>query len=389
MIPPTEQLVRDYLNRVSLAARGSLNADDRRAVLARAHYLIEQQCGPPGSADPAGVERALAALGAPELLVDKEFARLTAERRNGPAVTDRSGPRQSLPPRRAASVRAGDAGLQLPGELGADTRPITARWRPGEPLRTRQDRSRRLGTGPRRAHDDTAGPRHPGLVPRQSEPAGLPQPETGEPGLRALNGAAAAGARAPASAPDEPLPSVGEPAESVPGDQVHGSRAVLAWRLRARGLGAAAGVLARRAADLGRRQPLEGAAVVLLAMGGLLYPFAAARLLGVVLWLLGILLAALSRLWDARDKWVGVGGPVVLVIFGTAVLIAIGARHVSAGAYVHEAQSDAADLMLAGAVLGAGYLAWRVHRGRRAPAVPPWLRSGRGSGHDHAAAGRR
>jgi hypothetical protein len=112
--------------------------------------------------------------------------------------------------------------------------------------------------------------------------------------------------------------------------------------------------------------------VVLLAVGGLATPFPAVWLPGVVLWLLGVMLALLSKLWDIRDKWIGLAGPPALVIAGTVALLAAGGRHLSGGAYVHEAMSDASYLIRVGAVLGAGYLAWRMHRGRRAPAVPPW-----------------
>ena len=53
----------------------------------------------------------------------------------------------------------------------------------------------------------------------------------------------------------------------------------------------------------------------------------------------------------------------------------MGLRHLTAGAYFHEAVTIGGYLIRAGAVLGAAYLAWRVRRGQRAPAAPPWRQS--------------
>jgi hypothetical protein len=116
---------------------------------------------------------------------------------------------------------------------------------------------------------------------------------------------------------------------------------------------------------MARRQPLEATAIVLLGLGGLIFP---------PIWILGCGLAMLSRIWDFRDRWVGLAGPVILVIVGTAVVVALGGQRTSIGSYAREAWMWANYLSRAGAVLGAAYLAWRVRHGRRAPAVPPWNR---------------
>jgi len=129
---------------------------------------------------------------------------------------------------------------------------------------------------------------------------------------------------------------------------------------------AAAGPAAvvRRAAVLARRHPLECAAVIVLGLGGLIYPPA---------WLAGAALALLSRLWDIKDKMTGLAVPAVLAIVGGAGL-AMGSSHTSGGAYLHEAVTIGGYLIRAASVLGAAYLAWRVHRGQRQPATPPWRR---------------
>jgi hypothetical protein len=103
--------------------------------------------------------------------------------------------------------------------------------------------------------------------------------------------------------------------------------------------------------------------VILLGLGGLIFP---------PVWLLGALAALPSRLWDIRDKLTGLATPAVVTIVGGAGL-AMGS-HTSGTAYFHEALTIGGYLIRAGAVLGAGYLAWRVQRGQRQPAEPPWRR---------------
>ena len=93
MSPTAEQLIRDFLNRVSVAARTKLSSDDRRAFLARMRFSIEQHCGPPGTADPVVVAKVLARLGDPEKLVDAEVARLKAAGQKGVPAEDGGAPR--------------------------------------------------------------------------------------------------------------------------------------------------------------------------------------------------------------------------------------------------------------------------------------------------------
>ncbi|MGH3272801.1 MAG: hypothetical protein ACRDNZ_00550 [Streptosporangiaceae bacterium] len=76
---PAEQLMRDYLNRVSVAARARLSPDDRRAFLARVGELIEQNTRGTGPVAPTGVARFLNGLGDPATLVAREHDRLAAQ----------------------------------------------------------------------------------------------------------------------------------------------------------------------------------------------------------------------------------------------------------------------------------------------------------------------
>ena len=127
---------------------------------------------------------------------------------------------------------------------------------------------------------------------------------------------------------------------------------------------ASVSVFIQRAPGLARQHPLECAAVILLGLGGLIFP---------PIWLLGALVALPSRLWDIKDKLTGLALPAVVAIVGGAGL-AMGSSHTTGGAYFHEALNIGGYLIRAGAVLGACYLAWRVQRGQRQPVEPPWRR---------------
>jgi len=134
-----------------------------------------------------------------------------------------------------------------------------------------------------------------------------------------------------------------------------------------------AAALARGAARLWQRHPLEATVVLALAVGGLILP-SSAWPAGLALWLLGAAAGLLSRLWSSRDKWIGLLGPVLLLIVGTGIVLTAGGRHRQPADYGHEALAGASILIRLGLVLGAGYLAWRTQRGSPPPPVPPWNR---------------
>jgi hypothetical protein len=147
-------------------------------------------------------------------------------------------------------------------------------------------------------------------------------------------------------------------------------REPLTVRTAAAALGHRAAQLAVSAARLARRYPLETAAVTLLALGGFILPFP--------YWLFGGLLGGVltiwSSMWLARDKWIAVVGPLVIVIVGTILAAVITGGHGGAvTTYPHAFLHDAGGLLRLGNVLCAAYL---VVQARRAPQrrLPPWQR---------------
>jgi hypothetical protein len=116
---------------------------------------------------------------------------------------------------------------------------------------------------------------------------------------------------------------------------------------------------------LSRRHPLETAALVLLGLGGVVFP---------PVWLVGAGVAMASKAWDYRDKWAGIAGPVVLLIIGTSLGVALGSSHHQLGGYLHEVWVYLNVLSRLCAVAGTWYLYWRLTHARPAPDVPPWNR---------------
>jgi hypothetical protein len=98
-------------------------------------------------------------------------------------------------------------------------------------------------------------------------------------------------------------------------------------------------------------------------------------------WAAGSLLALLpSRVFDARDKWIALLGPLVLTA-ACSVLIAVLDR-VSGNfvvVYFNAFGAGAGYLLRLSCLLCAGFLAWRVYQGPRAK-VPPWKRAGAAPG---------
>jgi len=80
MSPPAEQLIRDYLNRLSVAARGQLSPEDRRALVGRTRDFIERKTGLAGPPTAVEVARLLSGLGDPSGLVSQEAGRLAVLR---------------------------------------------------------------------------------------------------------------------------------------------------------------------------------------------------------------------------------------------------------------------------------------------------------------------
>jgi hypothetical protein len=132
--------------------------------------------------------------------------------------------------------------------------------------------------------------------------------------------------------------------------------------------GGAAGRTAQVVVRWVRRHPLEAVAVVLLGLGGLIYP---------PVWLMGALVAVFSKAWSISDKWIGLALPVFLVIVGIVVEVSLAGNQKDWTTYVRDAWVFAGHLSRILALLGAIYLAWRVERGPRSPGVPPWQKARR------------
>ncbi len=101
----------------------------------------------------------------------------------------------------------------------------------------------------------------------------------------------------------------------------------------------------------------------MLGLGGAIYP---------PVWLLGAVLALASGLWDYRDKWVGLGAPLLLTVIATAAGAAAAGSQGTVGQHLHLAWVFADIASRGCAVLGAVYLAWRSARERKPPQNPPW-----------------
>jgi hypothetical protein len=322
MNPPTEQLVRDYLNRLSVAARGRLGSKERQILLDRTRMRIEAECGGAGAASAVRVRQVLAGLGDPISLVDAEHATVVAVA--APAVV----------------AAAGGPFLEAP--VSREDPP--------------PDKTPDPGAGPGRggSASDGAGPSP--VVPLVPRPASSPDP---------LRKPAPSPASAPASAPagDDVDPKAAEiHVELVPETEVEtGQNRV------AEGLDAAISFISRATVGMAaaaNRHKVEALAVVLLGVGGGLFP---------PVWLIGAVLVITSKkVWDFRDKWLAIGLPVLVVIVGTAVILVVGGQRQTLGSYVTEVWIGAGRLCRLTAVLGAGYLLWRLRHGRRRPRQPPW-----------------
>ena len=84
--PSAQQMIRDYLGRVSVAATKVLPKGDRLLFVGRTRAAIEAQVGPLASADADDVLSALNTMGDPEDLAKRERERLYSARRRGAAA---------------------------------------------------------------------------------------------------------------------------------------------------------------------------------------------------------------------------------------------------------------------------------------------------------------
>jgi hypothetical protein len=447
MAPPTasEQLIRDYLNRLSVAAR-DLAPDDRRALLERTRSLIDQKADLARRPSTMDVARVLSRLGDPARLVEQERRRLAAQGGSPRSATSAA---SATPARQRFLARAlGREHGRLRGPSFGWQVQSASRGRapaapangvangisqPEAPAASDGQAAAAADAGPAAASETHARSSPSALAPPApspappatasadrtagtNRPAGADGPLSASPPLSA-NGTAnatAAGARAEAPRPERAAvapqrasldsgageqsaeavprtsgtgsdrrgtaPSAGAPAAGRAGsaDQsATGADTVAAgagpdaadapaegrrWRYsRAAVL---RGPVHRQFSSLlawARKRPLETVAIVLMGIGGPIFP---------PVFLIGATLALASELWDGRDKWVGLALPIVLTVIGLAVGVAAGGR----AHWMHESwvYLDVVSRVAPG--LGAGYLAWRCHRPRRPSSLPPFSR---------------
>lgn len=336
---PAEQLAQDYLSRLSAAARGRLAAGDRRALVSRTLDFIERSTGPLRSISALEVGKLLAGLGDPAAIVDQEQARL-ATARGEVAPVSAGGVRVTRMLRR----QPGQASWHWPSlpatspELAgllmavADEQP-PARPAGGQAL---------IGkiTMPARLHP------HRGRTEGQHAPEVLRLVVTDESG--------GLSARLPArpSWPSVVARDVGEEDEDAaagPSWLVGRAESLVVW------------ITGRF-----RTQPVESVAAVLLGIGGAAFP---------PIWVLGAAVALASRVWNYRDKWAGLGLPVLLTVVGTVAGICLTASHATLSHDAHDGYVSADMLSRVMALLGASYLVWRASPERRRPVVPSWART--------------
>jgi hypothetical protein len=419
--PPTEQLVHDYLSRLSSAARGRLAPADRRALVMRTRYFIEQTAGQSGALLPVEVARLLSGLGDPASIVAQEQERLAALRGEPAPSPNGRLPRSGRLLRRQQGQASWHWPSQPPGSpeltsslMAAAADDQAAPWqrdpvpaarfglrlrRPGRPAGMSEwmapgaaaagsaDLAHHPSAPPPAADSGQNGaltgsadgdanvaatpadrPSWPSVVAR-TVPAGNGASATGTSGNGSSgNGSSGDGVGAGSGAGGNTVWLNGL-AFSTGADAPGGQAASVIGRAGAARLIAGMsslngwlGQLAIRAVRRFRSQPVESAAMVLLGIGGAAYP---------PVWLLGAAVALTSRVWDYRDKWAGLALPVIGTIVGTVLGVSLTGTS-ALGHDAHHAWLFADVLSRAAAVAGASYLFWRARHGRRPPAIAPW-----------------
>jgi hypothetical protein len=362
-------MIKDYLGRVSVAAIKVLPKGDRLLFVGRTRAAIEAKVGPLASADADDVLSALTALGDPEDLAKRERERLYSARRRGaaaapptlwkPGKESRRGvvpppppapPSRLVPfvPRQADSPEAAapPAGPSSPADTAAPEAALDAAAAEGPAAGV--PGNGQAGPGP--GDPSQAGSSEDGVVLEGTVydgPAGAaPEPGGTPPGWMRPRPTRANGETTPLSI----VPGMEQPADAE--DPPLTRRRPLPAPIA-------------EAWALARKHPLEAVSVILLGVGGLIFPFP--------FWLIGGLVALRSRRWDARDKWVALAGP-LLVTLAVLVIRAGTSPGNFFPAFYHAAQHDFGLSIRAGCVLCAGYLVWRLRRGPRLRTLPPWQR---------------
>jgi hypothetical protein len=372
-----EQIVTDYLTRVAQAAR-LLPKGARMAFVGRTRALIDRELGPPGTrTDPEHVIEVLARLGKPEDLVISERTRIdrswvksraSTEEEGEAAAAALTGPRMNRP--LTARRRPNSETQPLAGRLAepAPDGTITDGPVPGPDGPVTGTPGAAQGPGPRRSVLRPAGQRDAGAQAGQ-QGAGATGPRTAGPrsgSPRRLHSTGSPGPAVPGAGPPG-VPPLGTEAPGG-GPENTGHTGPVDWLIGhvpgRSGTSGGAETFTANAGRLARDHMLESIAILFLGLGGLILPFP--------FWPIGAVVGMFSRLWDARDKLLGVTGP-VLVVLMTSVLTAlfIGGAGNAILIYFHAIRVSFGLMIRVGSVLTAAYLAWRVSKGPRAK-TPPW-----------------
>ena len=121
--PSAQQMIRDYLGRVSVAATKVLPKGDRLLFVGRTRAAIEAQVGPLASADADDVLSALNTMGDPE---DSPSGSVSASTAPGGGVQPRPRPHSGSRPKR----RGGAGGPRRPRHPGRRPGPAARKPRP-------------------------------------------------------------------------------------------------------------------------------------------------------------------------------------------------------------------------------------------------------------------
>ncbi len=426
--PSAQEMIRDYLGRVSVAATKVLPKGDRLLFVGRTRAAIEATVGPLASADADEVRSALTTLGDPEDLAKRERERLYSARRRGAAAAPPALWKPAKAPRRgAAPPPQPDGRSTVPGQVrrprpwphrgltGADEPKAARPAIPGQPgpapVVPRQAESPEVlappagepgpappvaeppvaeapgagspAAGPPAAESPAAGARWteppvtgppvtgpPVTEPRATEPRETQSPLTGPPVTEppGTGPEGPQGGLEPAGTPPgwmRPVRPAPEPGEAGPQSIVPGMEQPAETEEPLAPRRHPPPAIFAEAWALARKHPLEAVAVILLGVGGVILPFP--------FWLIGGIVALRSRRWDARDKWIALAGP-LLVAFAVLLIRAATSPGNFFSAFYHAAQHDFGLSIRAGCVLCAGYLVWRLRRGPRMRTLPPWQR---------------
>ncbi|WP_187414742.1 hypothetical protein [Nonomuraea sp. PA05] len=321
MIERADQLVLNYVSAAADAAHGVLRADQRLDFARRLRARIEAERG--GSQNARQVAKVLARFGDPVALVEREVRRLEAA---GVATARATVPASSGPVSSAAasSVPASSGTAAVPGAVAARGAGGSADGPAGGPA---------LGTG---AAAEGVGDtrRFPAIVDDGASPPGvrtyrrLAQERVDR--RQQGRGLPFAGLRRAAMSSANPMATGGRDARTIV-----------------------------------KEHPRDVAAMVILVVAALLVPIdlppVAIFEVPLVVWAVGAALVLFGESWNARDKFLGIGAPLLgysvggVVIGGLRVGIEAGVQ-----AFVQQFFDVSGTMFMIGTGVGVVWLAYRL-----------------------------